>query len=117
MMVRDYEALIILKTAGTEQELAKHAAQLEEQVKRVSGSIERSQSMGRRRLAFRINRQSEGHYHLLRFRAPTERVIELERLFRLNETVVRFIILNAEEAPLFVPSAARPAVAGASARS
>ncbi len=114
MTERDYEALIILKTAGTEQELAKHATQLEEQVKRISGNIERSQSMGRRRLAFRINRQSEGHYHLLRFRAPTERVAELERLFRLNETVVRFIILNADEAPVFAP-APRAAVAGSAA--
>ena len=115
MTERDYEALIILKTAGTEQELAKHAAQLEEQVKRVGGGIERSQRMGRRRLAFRINRQAEGHYHLLRFRAPTGRVAELERLFRLNETVVRFIILNAEETPVFAPAPARAAAPSATA--
>ena len=96
-MKRDYEALVILKAAGTEQELAQHASQLEEQIKKLGGSIATSQSMGRRKLAFRISRQTEGYYHLLRFRAPTEQVSELERLFRLNEVIVRFMILNGEE--------------------
>ncbi len=112
-VVRDYESLVILKSAGTEQELARHAAQLEELVKKVGGGVDKSQSMGRRKLAFRISRQSEGHYYLLRFRAPTAQVVELERLFRLNESVVRFIILNGDEAPLAsvpAPVAARPVV-------
>jgi small subunit ribosomal protein S6 len=63
----------------------------------VGGSIETAQSLGRRKLAFRIAKQMEGHYHLLRFQAPTEQIRELERLFRLNEAVVRFIILSADE--------------------
>ncbi len=109
-VVRDYESLVILKSAGTEQDLARHAAQLEELVKKVGGGVEKSQSMGRRKLAFRILRQSEGHYYLLRFRAPTAQVGELERLFRLNESIVRFIILNGDEAPLAsVPPPARAA--------
>jgi small subunit ribosomal protein S6 len=114
-VVRDYESLVILKSAGTEQEIARHATQLEELVKKVGGGVEKSQSMGRRKLAFRISRQNEGHYHLLRFRAPAGQVGELERLFRLNESIVRFIILNGDEAPLV--SAPPPAHAGSGSRS
>lgn len=99
---RGYEALFILKTAGTEQELARAAAQLEEPIKKAGGTIELAQSMGRRRLAYRISRQAEGHYHLVRFQAPTARIGELERLFRLNEAIVRFIILSADETPTAV---------------
>ena len=97
---RAYEALIILKTAGTEQEVAQQAAQLEEPIKRLGGKIEISQSMGRRRLAFRISRQTEGYYHLLRFHAPTQQIGELERFFRLNESIVRFIIMTQDDAAL-----------------
>lgn len=115
---RDYEALVILKSAGTEQEIARHAAQLEELIKKLGGRLDTSQNMGRRRLAFRISRQTEGFYYLLRFHAPTERVVELERLFRLNETIIRFIILNASEvgspAASARPAAAAPSVAAAS---
>ncbi len=72
MMTRRYEALVILKLGGTEQEVARHAAQLEEPIKKVGGSVESTQGMGRRKLAFRITRHAEGHYYLLRFHAPTE---------------------------------------------
>jgi len=108
MSTRRYEALVILKSGGTEQELARQAAKLEEPVKKLGGRIEQSQSLGRRRLAFRISRQSEGHYHLLRFEAPAAQLGELERLLRLNEAIVRFVILSAEEAaPLPAEAPAR----------
>ena len=97
-MTRDYEALVILKAAGTDQDIARHAAELEEPIRKVGGQLASSQSMGRRRLAFRILRQTEGHYYLLKFHVQTEQVKELERLFRLNDAVVRFIILTTEEA-------------------
>lgn len=109
MTTRDYEALVIFKTVGGEQDLARHAGQLEEHIKRIGGRLEISQQLGRRRLAFRISRQSEGYYQVLRFQAPTEQIAELERLFRLNEAIVRFLILNTEE----LPTAAQPVPAAA----
>ncbi|MBI4597319.1 MAG: 30S ribosomal protein S6 [Candidatus Omnitrophica bacterium] len=97
MRTGTYEALVILKTAGSEQDVAKRAAALEEPIKKSGGTIATSHPIGRRRLAFRIARHAEGHYHLLRFSLPAERLADLERLYRLNDAVVRFMILNAEE--------------------
>ena len=97
MTTRGYEALIILKAAGTEQDVAHSASQLEEPIKKLGGRIESSQGWGRRKLAFRILRNTEGYYHLVRFTAPTARLDELKRLFRLNDVIVRFLILTAED--------------------
>ena len=116
-MTRDYEALVILKSAGTEQDLARAAAHLEEPIKKVGGSVTTSHSMGRRRLTFRIARQSEGHYYVLRFKAPTDQVKELERLLHLNDAVVRFMILTADEVGPWQPSTASPAVSRGAAMS
>ncbi len=102
---REYEALVILRIGGSEQEIAQQASQLEEPIKKMGGSIDRLQPMGRRRLAFRISRQNEGYYYLLRFHAPTESVAELERAFRLNEAIVRFMILTEEELAPLQPAA------------
>ena len=114
-MTRGYEALIILKAAGTEQEIARQAARLEEPIKKIGGIMESSQGMGRRKLAFRISRNTEGYYYLLRFQAPTAQVPALDRLFRLNESVVRFMILSESEvAP--VPSHGEPATVAVGAR-
>ncbi len=109
MTTKEYESLVILRAAGTEQELARHVAQLEEQVKKLGGSISNSQSMGRRKLAFRIGRQTEGYYYLLKFRSPGDRIGELDRVFRLNETIIRFMILSEDDGSTTVPRVARPA--------
>ena len=100
MRERGYEALVILKAAGTEQDVARHVTHLEEPIKKVGGRLESSQNMGRRKLAFRISRQTEGYYYLLRFQAPTVQVAEIERRFRLNDAVIRFMILDAAETNL-----------------
>ena len=93
-MSRRYEVLIILKAAGTDAELAQSVSQIEEPIKKLGGQIECSQSFGRRRLAYRIARQSEGHYQFVQFGMLPDHVNELKRLLRLNETIVRFLILN-----------------------
>ena len=108
MRTRDYEALIILKSAGTDQELAQSAVALEEPIRKLGGQVESSQALGRRRLAFRISRQVEGYYHLLRFRAPTDRLDELKRLYRLDETIVRFMITAPDDHAARPQAAASP---------
>ena len=106
---KGYEALVILK-AGSEQDVARNAARLEEPIKKVGGRLQTSQSMGRRKLAFRIARHTEGHYYLLHFEVPAAQVVELERLFRLDDAVVRVMILSADEAaPVAAQAAAAPA--------
>ena len=97
MTTRDYEALVIVRSAGTEQEMARAAGHLEGPIKKLGGNVTSSQNLGRRKLAFRISKQAEGVYFLLRFQAPTAELGEVKRLFRLNDSIVRFMILNADE--------------------
>ena len=105
-MNRPYEALVIVKSLGTEDELAKTVGRVEEAIKRLGGSIDSSRSFGRRRLAYRILRQTEGYYHLLDFQLPPEQLGELKRQFRLNETILRFLILVKSDARQLQPAAA-----------
>ena len=106
-MNRLYEAFVILKAAGTDAELAQAVAHVEEPIKKLGGQIESAKNFGRRRLAYRIARQSEGYYHLLHFRMAPEQVGELKRLLRLSDTIVRFLILSgAAQQPAGATSAA-----------
>ena len=109
---RPYEALVLLKVVGTDAELSQTVTQVEEPIKRLGGQIASSVSWGRRRLAYRVLRQVEGCYHLLQFAMEPRHLDELKRLFKLNETVVRFLVLNRSEAPAVAPA---PAAASAPA--
>lgn len=93
-MNRDYEAMIIVKALGTDADVAQAVAQVEEPFKKLGGRITGSKGLGRRRLAYRIGRQQEGYYQLLDFQMDPLQVDELKRLLRLNETIVRFLVLN-----------------------
>ena len=98
-MSRLYETLIIMKSAGTEAELAQAGTQAEEVIKKLNGTIVKSVGMGRRRLSYRINHQTEGFYQLIQFELNSDQIEEVKRVFRLNERIIRFMILNRDEEP------------------
>jgi small subunit ribosomal protein S6 len=113
--MRGYEALVIFKTAGTDQDIAKAASGVGETMRRIGGQVQHTQPMGRRKLAYRIARQTEGYYYLMRFQAPTQGIAELGRLLRLGESVVRFLILADDHASVAPsPSPSRVAAGAAS---
>jgi len=113
-MSRQYEALIIVKAAGTDADVAKAVAQVEELLKKLGARLEQTQAFGRRRLAYRIARQTEGHYHFVVFQMEPAQLDELKRQLRLNDVVVRYLILSRTRTPTAAgsPKPAEAAVAG-----
>ena len=75
-------------------ELANEAKKLIEGFK---GKIHKTEDWGQRTLAFRINKNRKGHYILLEFEAPSEAVLELNRVLGLNEEVLRFMTMKLEK--------------------
>jgi small subunit ribosomal protein S6 len=51
----------------------------------------------RRRLTFTIKKQQEGVYYLVQFSAPSEAVTKLKYAFKLNELILRVMILRVDE--------------------
>ncbi len=98
MNTREYEGLFILKAAGQESEVTDNVGQLEGVLKKNGAEITNATSWGRRQLAYPIDRHTEGYYHLVRFNSDPATIKELDRLFRLNEQLVRFMLLTAEGA-------------------
>lgn len=52
---------------------------------------------GKRRLAYPINFKSEGYYVLVNFVADTEFPKELDRRYRIDENILRTIIIRKDE--------------------
>lgn len=102
----DYEVTYILRPhleeADTEAQVSHIAEQLKTAGGEVSGDIDR---LGKRRLAYEIGGVREGFYVVMRFKSEPPAAKELERLLRLNENVVRAILLRREEysQPVQVP--------------
>ena len=61
------------------------------------GEIEKVEEWGRKKLAYEVQDQKEGYYVLLYFSANPEFPAELERNFKINENILKYLILNKED--------------------
>ncbi len=62
-----------------------------------NGTINNIDEWGKRRLAYEINDKTEGYYYLVDFTADGEFPKELDRQFRINENILRTIIIRKDE--------------------
>jgi small subunit ribosomal protein S6 len=60
------------------------------------GEIHSVDLWGRRRLAYPIDRRVDGAYHVARFRMAPDQTLDLDRVLRLNEQILRHIIISVD---------------------
>ena len=61
------------------------------------GKVESVEEMGKRKLAYEIKKNSEGIYVLINFDANPTLIKELERVYRITDEVIKFIVVKEEE--------------------
>ncbi len=84
-----YETVFIARQDLSEAQVAALTDLFSKVITDNGGKIHKTENWGLRKFAYKINKVSKGHYVLIESDAPSEAVIEMERLMRLNEEVVR----------------------------
>ena len=59
-----------------------------------NGKVEKVDKMGKRRLAYEIKKQQEGYYMVFEFESKPEAIAELERIYRITEDIMKYIIVK-----------------------
>lgn len=113
MSLRQYELMIILDPEVEERTVAPSLDKYLTVVTAEGGSVDKVDIWGRRRLAYEINKKSEGIYAVIDFSATPATAKELDRQLGLNEVVMRTKVLRAAETKAAEADAA-PAEAAAS---
>ncbi len=94
----DYEVTYVLRPNLEETEVDERANAIAEGVKTRGGEIVGElEKQGKRRLAYEIDDVREGYYITMNFRSSGDEQRELERQLRLNEAVLRHIIVRKGE--------------------
>lgn len=115
-MQRDYEMTFILSTTLDEDASASTLERVNQLIAAGSGTVNEVHAWGRRRLAYPIAHQRDGFYVTTRFSMPTLNLTTLDNDLRLNEGILRHLIVRQEEVPLRPlgpPAPAAPAGHGA----
>lgn len=95
--MRNYEAMYILKPELEEEALDAAIARFEEVVKKDGGEIVKTDRWGKRRLAYEVKGYNEGIYILMNFAAPNSTSQELDRIFKIQDDVLRHLVIKKDE--------------------
>ncbi len=116
---RFYELMVITAPDGTPEELIATVEQINGYITTAGGTILRSSSdspWGRRRLAYPIRYQStdvrDGFYTLIHLEIAPDKVIEIERDLKLNDRLMRYLVLQLAGEPVFPEPAEEEVPAG-----
>ncbi|MCA1567189.1 MAG: 30S ribosomal protein S6 [Acidobacteria bacterium] len=94
---RIYEVVFIIDPATGEEDSTRLVENLQKIVTDQGGAITKSESMGRRPLAYRIGRNTEGHFMLFEIEGTGGEIAELERRMRVSDQVMRYLTVRVDE--------------------
>ena len=95
--MRDYELVIIVTPDIDETATAEVVEKVKSWITEAEGSIESFEEWGRQKLAYLVRNNKEGQYYLFNFKLEPTAVVNLERNFRLQESILRFLIISRED--------------------
>lgn len=95
--MRKYEVMYIVRPNLEEEATKALVERFQNVTTEEGGEVVELKEMGKRRLAYEINDFREGFYVLMNLNAEPAVVHELDRLMRINEDVLRHIVVNLEE--------------------
>lgn len=95
--MRKYEVTYIVHPELDAEAFKALNDQVDGWIKGAGGTVDKVDVWGKRKMAYRIKKQSEGQYVLLHTSMEPTFCIELERQFRLQESVMRFLIVSVDE--------------------
>ncbi len=92
--MRNYEAVIIMNPDLPAESAKGLVTQVQELVTKNGGRVDGLQEWGKRRLAYKINKKQEGNYLVLNFQMDSKQTKKLEQSFRLNDQLMRVMLVN-----------------------
>jgi len=93
--MRDYETIFILDPALDEAQVKEEVDKVESLIGTLEGEVIGREDGGKRKLAYEIDGNREGYYTMVSFKLNPSSLGELERGYKLNEKVLRYIIVHA----------------------
>ncbi|WP_442602494.1 30S ribosomal protein S6 [Paenibacillus sp. KN14-4R] len=92
--MRKYEVMYIIRTDIEQEAVQSTVEKFQGIITNNGGEITKHDLMGKRRLAYEINKFRDGNYVLVHFTAEPAVVTELDRVMKISDEVIRYLIVN-----------------------
>ena len=91
--MKRYESIIIINPNQDDQGVKALIDKFSDLINKI-GKLESVEEMGKRRLAYEIQKHREGIYILFNFDAQPDSIAELERNYRITDEIIKFIVVR-----------------------
>jgi len=93
-----YELAIVLNAKIDDEQRAATLEKAKGYVERFGGTISDVEEWGKKKLAYEIQKMSEGYFYFIHFEAEVTAPAEIENRVRIMDNVLRFLIVKQDEA-------------------
>ncbi len=98
--MRLYETVFIISPDLNDDEVKECSGRIEELITKNKGEIVTVENWDKKRLAYEVKRQRYGTYILIHFKGTSELLKELERTYKMSETIIKYLIIKISEKQL-----------------
>jgi len=95
--VRKYETMYIIDPTLEEEAIHEVVERFSNLIKDQGGEVEKIDEWGKRRLAYPIKDHREGYYVVMNFSAEADVPQELERVYKITDSVLRYLIIREDD--------------------
>ncbi|MED0706012.1 30S ribosomal protein S6 [Aneurinibacillus aneurinilyticus] len=95
--MRKYEVMYILRPDLQEEATKANVERFSNVITEDGGEMEKVTEMGKKRLAYEIDDHREGFYVLMNFQSEPQAVNEMERLMKISDDVIRYLVVREDE--------------------
>jgi small subunit ribosomal protein S6 len=94
MRKHHYESAVIINAALEDEQIDSIINKLKDTITVNGGVITEVDVWGRKRLAYQIKKSKIGYYVIFQFEAPVSAIAQIERVYRLEESILRFLTIQ-----------------------
>ena len=100
MTERIYESAVLLNAALEDEQIQSLISRIKEIITTNGGEIKEIEDWGRKRLAYMVNKNKIGYYAIFRFNALPDLISKLERFYKLDESILRYLTIKLSKGAL-----------------
>ena len=92
-----YEIMFIVKATMESTDIKKCAESYKSLISDLKGKVAEYKELGEKKLAYPIKKELNGYYYVMQVEASKEAIQEFDRKIRLDENVLRYLIIRLDE--------------------
>ena len=94
--MRNYETVIIFYP-DVEEETRNSVMERLTNIIKDNGSVDEIDEWGDRKFAYEIEYHNHGYYYLVKFKTEPETIVEFERIAKIQESILRYMVINLDK--------------------